>query len=222
ATDKKMYIFMAECQPKSVLDKFKKSETVDENEAKKPSHVIQDKESRVKVVGMNQCCFYWDPDMETVVSKKRLSKQLFDKSPHLPPEAFKAETWDPSAADVWAFGCLMCELLAKESPFKLKNKQTFDEQWKAFAESKQFSGEAKQLLDRILTEDLQNRPNIWDVLKDPYFKNIQTISSPQTYHKCHQTIHKTITQTEDSLLPRNTSSAQRLSRKQWFRCDNSR
>ena len=186
---------MAECQPKSVLDKFKKSETVDENEAKKvlkeiasaiqylhsvsvahcglkPSHVIQDKEGRVKVVGMNQCCFYWDPDMETVVSKKRLSKQLFDKSPHLPPEAFKAETWDPSAADVWAFGCLMCELLAKESPFKLKNKQTFDEQWKAFAESKQFSDEAKQLLDRILTEDLQNRPNIWDVLKDPYFKNV--------------------------------------------------
>ena len=193
-TDKKAYIFMEENEVKSIINsKFKKEENPDENEVKKTarelaqaiqylhgigvshynlraSSVVFNKENQLKLIGLNMCCFYWDPDMETVVPKKRLSKKDFDKNSHLPSEAFKDETFDPSLADVWAVGLLICQMIAKESPFKIESEQPFDEQWKAFAQTKQFSDEAKQLLDRIFVVDPKERPNIWDVLDDPYLK----------------------------------------------------
>ncbi|XP_054165941.1 DNA ligase 1-like [Oppia nitens] len=194
ATDKKVYIFQEECLPQSVFEKFRKSETVDENEVKKIvkdlaqcikylhsvgvahcnisiSHVIQDKQNQLKLVGLNKSCFYWDSDLEAIIPKKKLSKKDFEKNNHLPPEVFKSETWDPSLADVWSFGVVLCQLLAKENPFKMSS-QSFEEQWKAFAESKQFSDEAKQLLDRIFVEDLQKRPNMWDLISDSFFKSV--------------------------------------------------
>ena len=194
ATDKKAYIFMEEVEPKSVIDaKFKKAETPDESEVKKsikelaqalqylhgigvahnnlrPSSVVYNKDNQLKLVGMDMCCFYWDSDMETVVPKKRIHKKEFDKSPHLPPEAFKDETYDPSLADIWGLGVIMCLMIAKESPFKIKSEQPFDEQWKAFAQTKQFSDEAKQLLDRIFVVEAINRPNITEILEDSYLK----------------------------------------------------
>ena len=197
ATDKKAYIFMEEVDHKSVI---KKTETPDENEVKKTikelaqtvqylhsvgvahnnlraSSVVQ-KENQVKVVGMDMCCFYWDPDMETVVHKKKLSKKEFEKNSHLPPEAFKDETYDPSSADVWSLGVIMCVMITKENPFKIKSEQPFDEQWKAFAQTKQFSDEAKQLLDRIFVVEVPNRPNITEILEDSYLKS-ETTSVPK-------------------------------------------
>lgn len=193
-TDKKAYVFMEEVEHKSIIDsKFKKSETPDENEVKKTirelaqtlqylhsigvshnnmrtSSVVNGKDNRIKLIGLDMCCFYWDPDNETVVPKKRLHKKEFDKSSHLPPEAFKAETYDPSAADVWGLGVLMCQMITKENPFKIKSEQPFDEQWKAFAQTKQFSDEAKQFLDQIFVTEAAKRPNITEILEDTYLK----------------------------------------------------
>jgi serine/threonine protein kinase len=195
ATNQKVYIFLEECQAISLKKKMKASETVDENEVKaiiksvaecvqylhsigvshtnlKPKNVIYDKQNQLKIVGLNYCSLYWDSDMETVVFKKKLPKKEFEKKSHLSPEVFKAETYDPSLADVWSVGVLMCQLIGKENPFKIKSDQTFTDQWKAFAESKTFTDEAKQLLDRIFTEDTQTRPNITQLLDDPYLKPV--------------------------------------------------
>ena len=89
---------MDELNPKPLIEKFKKSEQIDENEVKKlvkecaqclqylhsigvshnnlrSSSVVDDKKGVLKVVGLNQCAFYWDSDNEKVIHKKRLSKK---------------------------------------------------------------------------------------------------------------------------------------------------
>jgi serine/threonine protein kinase len=90
---------------------------------------------------------------------------------HMPPEAFQSDAFDPSMADVWSLGLLLWQIIAKQNPFKVKSKQSFEDQWRVFTESHQFSDDCKQLLDRIFICDANKHIKIDELLEDKHFNN---------------------------------------------------
>ncbi len=50
-------------------------------------------------------------------------KTEFEKVNHMPAEAFHSDAFDPSMADIWSLGLLLCQMIAKQNPFKVKSEQ---------------------------------------------------------------------------------------------------
>jgi hypothetical protein len=48
-------------------------------------------------------------------------KKQLEKVNHMPSEAFESNAFDPSMADVWSLGLLLCQMITKQNPFKVNN-----------------------------------------------------------------------------------------------------
>jgi serine/threonine protein kinase len=107
----------------------------------RPENVIFDEENGIKVVGLDMTSIYWDSEMEQMITKKKIlvkDKKQLSQVNHMPPEAFQSDAFDPSMADVWSLGLLLCQMIAKQNPLKVKSEQSFEDQRRVFTESHQF------------------------------------------------------------------------------------
>jgi serine/threonine protein kinase len=198
ATNKKVFAFLEECQPLPLKTRIKSGDAISKEKAKRwikqvaeainylhaigvshnnirPENIIFDKHNVIKVVGLGLASIYWDLELEQLIPKKKIlfkSNKEFEKLNHLPPEAFESESFDPRNADVWSVGLLLCQMVSKHNPFEIKSEKSFENQWRIFTESHQFSNDCKELLDCVFTRDANKRIKIDDFLQDKYFEKI--------------------------------------------------
>lgn len=102
-----------------------------------------------------------------------------DDEPELTPEEkaevvakFTRETITP-AADVWAIGTILHQLLTGSAPFRGKDlkelAETIEKKEYKIKSSQQISPQAKSLLHKMLKKDPSERPGLPELLSDPWF-----------------------------------------------------
>ena len=96
--------------------------------------------------------------------QKGSKKQKFHHD--FPPEKMTDDLYDPIAADVWAFGALLVQLMTQEHPYEPKSPHRIDIQWKlAFKKAGiKLSDKVHDTLDLCFRMDPSSRGTMVDVL----------------------------------------------------------
>jgi len=113
-----------------------------------------------------------DPDDDNLVEE-------YSGSPYyMAPEIFAKQPFDPLQSDIWSFGVSMYILLCQDVPFSAK---TYKELKKKVLTApvrypKDLSPAAKDLLQKILVKDPEDRISLEKISEHPWFASKRKIS----------------------------------------------
>ena len=187
--DLKIYQFMDEIKPISILMMIKQHYRISEFETRewvhsichairyiqqygiahrniKIDHIHFDLNRKVKLTGWNRSVLFWDPTNEQIVEQYKEIRS--ESNCHMPPEAF-SNYYDPSRADIWSLGVLLSTIHTRRNIFKVKSKVSFAMQWVAFASKHRFNEHVYSLLQYIFVFSPQERPSIDQILNHSYW-----------------------------------------------------
>jgi len=114
----------------------------------------------------------------------RPSKDLFGTPIYMAPEAFTNESWHAAEpGEVWSLGCILFVMLTTDaSPDGEEVRKDSGLVEKHLASSLRFetlSGEARDLIERMLQVDPERRPSIEEALEHPFLASCARPAMPQ-------------------------------------------
>ena len=135
----------------------------------KPENLLIDKKGHIRLAD-----FGLAKQNEQGMGKKDFKAQSFCGSPaYLPPEMLKKQGVSKSG-DVYQIGVVLYEMLVGIPPFYNDNMKILYENIEKgkLKLPKYLSNEAKNCLKRMLNKDPKKRPNLDQLLSDPFFCEI--------------------------------------------------
>eukprot|EP00761_Pharyngomonas_kirbyi_P014910 gb/GECH01014941.1/.p1 GENE.gb/GECH01014941.1/~~gb/GECH01014941.1/.p1 ORF type:complete len:654 (+),score=134.41 gb/GECH01014941.1/:1-1962(+) len=94
---------------------------------------------------------------------------------YIAPEIISGKNGHSYEVDIWSIGVILYTLLFGKPPFETDNVKTTYRMIKTnqynFPEHVRVSPEAKALIKRILTTHPEHRPNVDEIIQDPFFTN---------------------------------------------------
>ncbi|KAI2807855.1 serine/threonine protein kinase [Blomia tropicalis] len=131
-------------------------------------NVIADNNQNIKVVGLSRTLLYFNLDQERIIKCPHLERAPYND--HLPPECFVDE-FPVQPADMWSFGLLIYEMVARNNPvsFKIGSKPVSPSD-NPFNFSKITEPSLRSIVERMLSFLILNRPKFSDLSKNDYFK----------------------------------------------------
>lgn len=133
----------------------------------KPHHILfksANGHSPAVITGFGWSVVAFDLEKGSVNMQKGSRKQKFHHD--FPPEKMTDDLYDPIAADVWAFGALLVQLMTQEHPYEPKSPHRIDIQWKlAFKKAGvKLSDKVHDALEVCFRMDPSTRGTMVDVL----------------------------------------------------------
>ncbi|KAI1004591.1 Serine/threonine-protein kinase [Podosphaera aphanis] len=150
----------------------------------KPENVLMDDQMHIKITDFGTAKLLPDPRLASNSSdnhgiiddddESTRAKSFVGTAEYVSPELL-TEKSACKASDLWAFGCIIYQLLSGRPPFKAVNDyQTFQKIVNLDYEYPPgFPPTAKDLVDRLLVLDPQRRLTIENIKSHPFFQGIQ-------------------------------------------------
>ena len=138
----------------------------------KPENILLDKDWKVKLTDFGTAKIL---DNNTPNKKYDLltrSKSFVGTAEYVSPELLN-DSFVDYRCDIWAFGCILFQMIAGKPPFKATNEYlTFQKVMKVqYAFTAGFPTMIRDLVKRILVKQINKRLNIAEIERHPFYKN---------------------------------------------------
>ena len=138
----------------------------------KPENILLDKDWKVKLTDFGTAKIL---DNNTPNKKYDLltrSKSFVGTAEYVSPELLN-DSFVDYRCDIWAFGCILFQMIAGKPPFKATNEYlTFQKVMKVqYAFTAGFPTMIRDLVKRILVKQMSKRLNIAEIERHPFYKN---------------------------------------------------
>ncbi|CCF57137.1 hypothetical protein KAFR_0C01440 [Kazachstania africana CBS 2517] len=141
----------------------------------KPENILLDKEFKIKLTDFGTAKIL-DSSTNNKFDLLTRSKSFVGTAEYVAPELLN-DSFVDYRCDVWAFGCILYQMIAGKPPFKATNEYlTFQKVMKVqYAFTAGFPLIIRDLVKKILVKDLNQRPSISQIEKHHFFreKNFQ-------------------------------------------------
>lgn len=138
----------------------------------KPENILLDKEWKIKITDFGTArILEHDPNTKKFDLLTR-SNSFVGTAEYVSPELLN-DSFVDSRCDIWAFGCILFQMIAGKPPFKATNEYlTFQKVMKVqYAFTAGFPTVVRDLVKRILVKQMDQRLTISEIEKHPFYKN---------------------------------------------------
>ncbi|RWS04384.1 CBL-interacting protein kinase 4-like protein [Dinothrombium tinctorium] len=132
-------------------------------------NICIDSDGTLKLTSLEFAIICYDCDHDEVILQKRTSS--IENSPFVAPEVINDEAYDPTKADVYSYGIILCFMILKKYPYDSQTEGSKKEQWaSAMNVINDFLTKlAKDLLVKCIETDANKRISTRELVVHPYF-----------------------------------------------------
>ncbi|SCU81504.1 LAMI_0B06524g1_1 [Lachancea mirantina] len=139
----------------------------------KPENILLDKEMKVKLTDFGTAKLLEENSDTKTYDLLERSKSFVGTAEYVSPELLN-ENYVDYKCDIWAFGCIIFQMIAGKPPFKAANEYlTFQKVMKVqFAFTAGFPLVIRDLVRQILVKNPDSRPSCREIKRHPLFKGL--------------------------------------------------
>ncbi|KAG0663577.1 hypothetical protein C6P45_000825 [Maudiozyma exigua] len=138
----------------------------------KPENILLDKDWKVKLTDFGTAKILENNTPNKKYDLLTRSKSFVGTAEYVSPELLN-DSFVDYRCDIWAFGCILFQMIAGKPPFKATNEYlTFQKVMKVqYAFTAGFPTMIRDLVKRILVKQMNKRLNIAEIERHPFYKN---------------------------------------------------
>ena len=138
----------------------------------KPENILLDKDWKIKLTDFGTAKILEQSPTTKKFDLLTRSKSFVGTAEYVSPELLN-DSFVDYRCDIWAFGCILFQMIAGKPPFKATNEYlTFQKVMKVqYAFTAGFPTIVRDLVKRILVKQMNNRLSIAEIEKHPFYKD---------------------------------------------------